>query len=57
MGRSVLIVDDHAGFRGWARALLEAEGFRVVGEAGDGEHHHHPPAADPPGNLEAIHVG
>jgi hypothetical protein len=25
--RSVLIVDDHAGFRRMARALLEAEGF------------------------------
>jgi len=36
MGRSVLVVDDHAGFRRWVRALLEAEGFRVVGEARDG---------------------
>jgi DNA-binding NarL/FixJ family response regulator len=34
---SVLIVDDHPGFRRIARALLEAEGFEVVGEAGDGE--------------------
>jgi DNA-binding NarL/FixJ family response regulator len=33
---TVLIVDDHAGFRTFARALLEAEGFDVVGEAGDG---------------------
>jgi DNA-binding NarL/FixJ family response regulator len=33
---TVLIVDDHAGFRSFARALLEAEGFEVVGEAGDG---------------------
>jgi DNA-binding NarL/FixJ family response regulator len=33
---TVVIVDDHAGFRCWARALLEAEGFDVVGEAGDG---------------------
>jgi DNA-binding NarL/FixJ family response regulator len=32
----VLIVDDHAGFRGFARRLLEAEGFTVVGEAADG---------------------
>jgi DNA-binding NarL/FixJ family response regulator len=32
----VVIVDDHAGFRSQARALLEAEGFDVVGEAGDG---------------------
>jgi DNA-binding NarL/FixJ family response regulator len=30
---TVLIVDDHAGFRATARALLEAEGFEVVGEA------------------------
>ncbi len=36
MGRSVLIVDDHAGFRSWARALLNAHGYRVVGEAADG---------------------
>jgi CheY-like chemotaxis protein len=34
---SVLIVDDHPGFRRIARALLEAEGFEVVGEAADGE--------------------
>ena len=33
---SVLIVDDHAGFRGMARAMLEAGGFDVIGEAGDG---------------------
>jgi DNA-binding NarL/FixJ family response regulator len=33
---NVLIVDDHAGFRTQARALLEAEGFDVVGEAADG---------------------
>jgi DNA-binding NarL/FixJ family response regulator len=33
--RSVLIVDDHAGFRLRARRLLEAEGWNVVGEAGD----------------------
>ena len=32
---TVLIVDDHAGFRRAARALLGAEGFEVVGEAGD----------------------
>ncbi len=36
MARTVLIVDDHAGFRASARALLEAEGFSVVGEAEDG---------------------
>lgn len=34
---TVLIVDDHEGFRRMARALLEAGGFEVVGEAGDGE--------------------
>ena len=33
---TVLIVDDHASFRSFARALLEAEGFAVVGEATDG---------------------
>jgi DNA-binding NarL/FixJ family response regulator len=32
---TVLIVDDHPAFRAAARALLESEGFRVVGEAGD----------------------
>lgn len=31
---SVLIVDDHAGFRRTARTLLESEGYDVVGEAG-----------------------
>jgi DNA-binding NarL/FixJ family response regulator len=36
MGGTVLIVDDHAAFRSFARALLEAEGFDVVGEAEDG---------------------
>ena len=34
---TVLIVDDHAGFRAGARALLEDEGFEILGEAGDGE--------------------
>jgi DNA-binding NarL/FixJ family response regulator len=33
---TVLIVDDHAAFRSSARALLQAEGFDVVGEAADG---------------------
>ena len=33
---SVLIVDDHAGFRGMARVMLESGGFVVVGEAGNG---------------------
>ena len=35
--RRLLIVDDHAGFRSWARQLLADEGFDVVGEAEDGE--------------------
>jgi DNA-binding NarL/FixJ family response regulator len=35
MGASVLIVDDHSGFRSHARRLLEAEGYEVVGEAED----------------------
>jgi DNA-binding NarL/FixJ family response regulator len=34
--QTVLIVDDHAGFRGFARRLLEAGGYSVIGEAGDG---------------------
>jgi DNA-binding NarL/FixJ family response regulator len=34
--QTVLIVDDHPAFRGWARAVLQAEGFGVVGEAADG---------------------
>jgi DNA-binding NarL/FixJ family response regulator len=33
---TVVIVDDHGGFRSSVRALLEAEGFEVVGEAEDG---------------------
>jgi len=37
MAPSVLIVDDHVPFRERARALLEDDGFRVIGEAGDGE--------------------
>jgi DNA-binding NarL/FixJ family response regulator len=36
MARTVLIVDDHPSFRATARALLEADGFTVVGEARDG---------------------
>ena len=32
----ILVVDDHAGFRATARRWLEAEGWPVVGEAGDG---------------------
>jgi DNA-binding NarL/FixJ family response regulator len=34
---TVLIVDDHDEFRAAARAWLETDGFRVVGEAADGE--------------------
>jgi len=33
---SVLIVDDHPSFRASARAILQEEGFEVVGEAEDG---------------------
>jgi DNA-binding NarL/FixJ family response regulator len=36
MATTVLIVDDHAGFRASARRMLEAEGYDVVGEAPDG---------------------
>jgi len=36
MALRVLLVDDHAPFRALARLLLAADGFDVVGEAGDG---------------------
>lgn len=36
MEPTVLIVDDHAAFRTATRALLEADGFVVAGEATDG---------------------
>jgi DNA-binding NarL/FixJ family response regulator len=36
MRRTVLIVDDHEAFRESAAALLEADGFDVVGQAADG---------------------
>jgi DNA-binding NarL/FixJ family response regulator len=36
MAATVLIVDDHAGFRLSARRVLEAAGFTVGGEAGSG---------------------
>ncbi|HYB29974.1 MAG TPA: response regulator transcription factor [Solirubrobacteraceae bacterium] len=36
MTRTVLIVDDHPGFRTSARRTLEADGYQVVGEAQDG---------------------
>jgi DNA-binding NarL/FixJ family response regulator len=32
---SFLVVDDHAGFRAQARAVLEAAGYQVLGEAED----------------------
>lgn len=34
---TVVIVDDHPGFRARARALLIAVGYEVIGEAPDGE--------------------
>jgi DNA-binding NarL/FixJ family response regulator len=34
---TVVIVDDHPSFRASARAILEADGFEVIGEAADGE--------------------
>jgi DNA-binding NarL/FixJ family response regulator len=36
MTPTVVIADDHPGFRAFARALLESDGFHVVGEAEDG---------------------
>jgi two-component system response regulator FimZ (fimbrial Z protein) len=36
MGMTVLVVDDHAGFRACARRFLEGDGCLVVGEAADG---------------------
>jgi DNA-binding NarL/FixJ family response regulator len=36
VARTVVIVDDHAGFRSGACALLRDEGYEVVGEAADG---------------------
>lgn len=36
MGRTILIVDDHGVFRTAARAVLEGDGYDVVGEAPDG---------------------
>ena len=34
--QTVLIVDDHPSFRASARAILEADGFQVIGEAENG---------------------
>jgi DNA-binding NarL/FixJ family response regulator len=36
MNRTVVIVDDHPSFRASAKAILQCEGFDVVGEAEDG---------------------
>ena len=36
MPTTALIVDDHSSFRRFARKLLEAAGFDVVGDAEDG---------------------
>lgn len=36
MAVTILIVDDHDGFRAWARQMLEREGLVVVGEASSG---------------------
>jgi DNA-binding NarL/FixJ family response regulator len=36
MRPTVLIVDDHEAFRQSASAMLEAEGFHVIGQAADG---------------------
>jgi DNA-binding NarL/FixJ family response regulator len=36
VGRTALIVDDHPSFRASAKAMLEAEGFEIVGELADG---------------------
>ncbi|HUP14784.1 MAG TPA: response regulator transcription factor [Acidimicrobiia bacterium] len=37
MRPTLVIVDDHEDFRISARAMLEADGFDVIGEAADGE--------------------
>jgi DNA-binding NarL/FixJ family response regulator len=36
VGLTIVIVDDHAGFRSFGRACLEADGFTVLAEAADG---------------------
>jgi DNA-binding NarL/FixJ family response regulator len=36
MPKTVVIADDHPSFRASARAILQSEGFEVVGEAEDG---------------------
>ena len=35
--KTVVIADDHPSFRASARAILESEGFEVIGEAEDGK--------------------
>jgi DNA-binding NarL/FixJ family response regulator len=37
MTPTLLIVDDHQGFRSFARTMLTAEGFQIAAEAADGE--------------------
>jgi DNA-binding NarL/FixJ family response regulator len=37
MAMSLLIVDDHPGFRSFASMMLADEGFDVIGDAADGE--------------------
>lgn len=37
MTPTLLIVDDHEGMRRFARSLLGAQGFNVIGEVADGE--------------------
>jgi len=34
---TILVIDDHGGFRATARRLLEHDGWSVIGEAVDGE--------------------
>ena len=34
--KTVVIVDDHPSFRASARAILESDGFEIIGEAVDG---------------------
>jgi DNA-binding NarL/FixJ family response regulator len=36
VAKTVLIVDDHEGFRSFARRILEAGGLNVIGEVADG---------------------
>jgi DNA-binding NarL/FixJ family response regulator len=36
MSPTILVVDDHGGFRSWAHRLLQVSGFVVVGEAANG---------------------